>query len=76
MYQLIKHILRDPDDCTQISLVYANKTQQEILLRRELDILVSQHPDRLKVFYTLDSVEEKGWTGGRGFIDKSMPSLP
>ncbi|KAL3899003.1 MAG: hypothetical protein SGCHY_002349 [Lobulomycetales sp.] len=72
MYQLIKHILRDPDDCTQISLVYANKTQQEILLRRELDILVSQHPDRLKVFYTLDSVEEKGWTGGRGFIDKKM----
>lgn len=69
MYQLIKHILRDTEDTTKISLIYANK--DEILLERELQILQQGSPDRLKVFHVL----ENGGEGyGKGYITKRMLS--
>ena len=43
----------------QISLVYANVTEDDILLRKELDIRVRIHPN-IRVFYTLNSPPEGG----------------
>lgn len=36
MYQVLKAILTDPDDHTECSLVYANQTEEDILLRDEV----------------------------------------
>jgi len=71
MYQLIKKILRDPDDESRISLLYASKSEDDILLRRELDILADGSPDRFKVYYMLDK-PPKDWDQGRGIISKTV----
>jgi NAD(P)H-flavin reductase len=71
MYQLIRHILSDPSDKTIISLVYANNRLQDILLKKELDMLEKSHPDRFKISYTLLDAP-KDWKGGVGYVSNAM----
>ncbi|KAJ3024225.1 NADH-cytochrome b5 reductase [Thoreauomyces humboldtii] len=54
MYQLIKKILKDPVDTTRVSLIYANRSISDILLRHELDTFATHHPERLRVHYVVD----------------------
>ncbi|KAF6164581.1 hypothetical protein GIB67_025407 [Kingdonia uniflora] len=70
MLQIIEAILKNPDDKTQVSLIYANVSPDDILLKEKLDILSTSHPN-LKIFYTVDN-PSKNWRGGAGFISKDM----
>ncbi|CAN6457240.1 unnamed protein product [Victoria cruziana] len=70
MLQIIEAILKDPTDNTQVSLIYANISPDDILLKRKLDILSASHPN-FKVFYTVDN-PSKNWKGGSGYISKEM----
>ncbi|KAL7096996.1 hypothetical protein ACP275_10G115100 [Erythranthe tilingii] len=70
MLQIIDSILKNPDDNTQVSLLYANVSPDDILLKKKLDMLSASNPN-LKVFYTVDN-PTKDWLGGRGFISKQM----
>lgn len=54
MLQLIRQVTRDPKDETKLSLLFANQTEEDILLRDELEEAVKSHPDRIKVWYTVD----------------------
>ncbi|KAJ3275810.1 hypothetical protein HK104_003838 [Borealophlyctis nickersoniae] len=73
MYQLINRILSDPEDKTRISLIYANKSFEDILLRKDLDRLSQTHPNKFKVFYTVEKPPKTGdWKGGVGFINEQM----
>lgn len=67
MYQILTAILRNPEDKTKISLVYANVSEDDILLKEELDKMARQHADRLQIYYVLNNAPE-GWTGGVGFV--------
>lgn len=49
MFQLLKASLLDHDDRTSFSLLFANNTPDDVLLRRELDDLATEHPSRFKV---------------------------
>ncbi|OTF80666.1 NADH-cytochrome b5 reductase 2-like protein, partial [Euroglyphus maynei] len=60
MYQIIQHVFTDPKDKLQIWLLYANQTENDILLRKELEEMSQKHPDRFKLWYTLDRPSE-GW---------------
>lgn len=72
MLQIINAVLRDEKDkTTTLSLLYANQTEDDILVRDELEQLAKSHPDRFKVSYTLDTASD-GWKGFTGFIDKAM----
>ncbi|KAL1988023.1 hypothetical protein VTN96DRAFT_1547 [Rasamsonia emersonii] len=71
MYQLIRAIFKNPEDKTKVTLVYGNVTEDDILLRKELDELENTYPRRFKVFYLLDK-PPKGWTGGKGYITKEL----
>ena len=71
MIQVMNAILKDPRDQTQISLIYANQTENDILLRDVLEDLERKHPTRLKVWYTLDR-PPKGWKYSEGFITETM----
>lgn len=79
MYQIIAHIVRNASkDKTQCSLVFANVTESDILMRKELDALVSSS-SQLSVFYTINKPREgidaplpAHWKGGVGFVDKDM----
>jgi len=71
MLQIIRHIFKDPEDRTNVWLIFANQTEQDILLRNELDEIASEHPDRVHLWYTLDRPSE-GWTRGTGFVTVDM----
>lgn len=52
--QLVRHILKNPRDKTECALLYANQTEDDILLRDELEKAAQQYPGRFKYWYTLD----------------------
>ncbi|KAI5270041.1 hypothetical protein E4T47_06567 [Aureobasidium subglaciale] len=73
-YQLIRSICEDLTDTTEVSLVYANRTEDDILLRAELDAWAKAYPKNLKVHYMLDNPPE-GWLYGSGFVTKDILEL-
>lgn len=54
MLQLITEILGQPNDPTQLRLLFANQTEEDILVRDELEKLQAEHPDQFKLWYTVD----------------------
>lgn len=63
----------DPSDRTELRLVFANKTVDDILLRSELDTLASKCADRFQLLYSVDnepgSEDERKGIGHFGRID-------
>jgi cytochrome-b5 reductase len=70
MLQIIKAILRNPDDKTQIDLIFANVNAEDILLKEDLDKL-AETKSNFRVHYVLNSPPEN-WTGGVGFVSADM----
>eukprot|EP00128_Syssomonas_multiformis_P013297 Colp12_sorted_trinity150504_noHs@29943 len=71
MLQVIRAVFKDPQDNTKLWLLFANQTEQDILLRKELEEVQAAHPDRLKIWYTIDR-PEAGWPYSQGFINEAM----
>jgi len=71
MLQLIRNILKNPDDQTMMALLFANQTESDILLREELEEAVADHPGRLRLWYTVDRASE-GWKYSTGFVSAEM----
>lgn len=62
MLQLVREVLKHKQvDKTRLALLYANQTEGDILLRKELDELAAEHPEQFQVWYTLDVVNEGEW---------------
>ncbi|KAJ0083867.1 hypothetical protein Patl1_30145 [Pistacia atlantica] len=55
--QVARAILENPIDTTNICLIYANVTFEDILLKEELDNLAASFPDRISVYYVLNKFE-------------------
>ncbi|KAF9350717.1 NADH-cytochrome b5 reductase [Mortierella sp. AD094] len=70
MLQIIRAVLKNPEDKTLINFIFANVTEEDIILRAELDALAKKHP-QFKVYYVLNTPPE-GWTGGVGFVNADM----
>lgn len=68
MYQLIRYIA-DHSESISVSLIFANKTEADILLRPELETLAIE--GKLRLWLTLDSAPET-WTQGRGYVTREM----
>lgn len=73
MYQVIRAICEDPRDTTEVSLIYANRTEGDILLRTELESFAARYPKSLSIHYLLDSPPED-WTHGTGYVTKELMS--
>lgn len=71
MYQLARQIFKNPDDKTKVTLVFGNVTEEDILLRKELNDLENTYPQRFRAFYVLDN-PPNGWSGGKGYINKDL----
>ncbi|CAL0317905.1 unnamed protein product [Lupinus luteus] len=72
IYQVVQTILKDPEDQTEMHVVYANRTEDDILLREELDAWAKKHHDRLKVWYVVQETMREGWEYSVGFITDSI----
>ena len=71
MYQLARAIFKNPSDKTQVTLVFGNLTEADILLKEEFQHLVNTYPNRFRAFYVLDHPPE-GWLQGKGHITKEL----
>lgn len=71
MYQLIRAVMRNPEDKTKIVLVTANISEEDVLLKEEFDSLAKNHPDQFKAFYVLEKPPKK-WSGESGRISKDL----
>lgn len=73
MYQMIRKVLDSKTDNTKLSLLFANQTVDDILLRKQLSKYEKQYPDRLKVWFTLDrKPESEKWDYDIGFVNEDM----
>lgn len=71
MFQVIRGICEDDRDLTQVSLIYANRTEQDILLRKELDTFARRYPKQFKVYYLLDQ-PPADWAYGKGYCTQEL----
>jgi len=71
MLQVIHAIIKDPKDTTTMYLLYANQTEEDILVRKELETVAERFPDRFKLWYTLDRPTDS-WRYSGGFVNKEM----
>ena len=71
MLQIIQAVLKDKNDTTRMYLLYANQTEEDILVRSELETIQQNHPDRFSLWYTLDRPKED-WSYGSGFVNEKM----
>lgn len=72
MLQLVREILtRAKETHLKIALLFANQSENDILLRNELDALVAEYPDNFKVWYTVDTASDS-WKYSTGFVNADM----
>ncbi|XP_010670929.2 nitrate reductase [NADH] [Beta vulgaris subsp. vulgaris] len=71
IYQVMQAILKDPEDETEMNVVYANRTEDDILLREELDNWADEFRERVKVWYVVEKGPE-GWRYDTGFISEKI----
>lgn len=72
MLQLIRAIHKNKEDKTKVYLVYGNQTEKDILLRKELDELVADDPERIHVWYTIDREPSPQWKYDVGYVSEEM----
>ena len=73
MLQVVDEILEDREDSTKVSLIFANQTESDILMKKEIDARVAANPDKLKVYYVVDKASYfSGWKGGTGYVTEEM----
>ena len=71
LYQVIHHALSDPSNRTKFTLIYANISPSDILLREDLDDLKKKYPKHLDIVYLIDKPVE-GWSGPTGYVTKEL----
>lgn len=71
IYQVVQAILKDPEDLTEMHVIYANRTEDDILLRDELDAWAHKH-DRFKVWYVVQESKRDGWEYSVGIMTESI----
>jgi NAD(P)H-flavin reductase len=73
MFQILQQVASDLEDDLQITLLYANKSEGDILLRNALETFARARPKTIKIHYTLDA-PPSNWKGFKGFVSKEMLS--
>lgn len=71
LYQILEYALADKTNKTKFKLLFANVTEQDILLRETFDAWKKQFPDKFDVVYVLDK-PPKNWSGPSGYISKDL----
>ncbi len=70
--QIAAEILRNPDDPTLISLIFACREEGDLLMRSTLDEWAVDFPSKFKVHYILSDAWPSDWKYSTGFVDKDL----
>lgn len=71
MYQIIRAICENPRDKTKVTLLYGSVSEEDMLLRKELDEFAEKYPDNFRVIHVLSRPSEE-WKGAKGYIGKDL----
>ena len=71
MIPIIRTVLSSETDNTQLNLLFANKKEEDIILRDKLENRQEEFSDQYRFFYTLDEPGDN-WNGFSGFINSDM----
>lgn len=73
MLQLLHAIFATPTPSLYVKLIYANQTEDDILVREELEQLQQKFPQHFSLWYTLDRApSQEKWKYSTGFITPEM----
>jgi cytochrome-b5 reductase len=70
--QVIKEILKNPADTTEIRLVYANDKEEDILLKPTLDALAKKHRNFHVSYVLAKPVFTFSWEGDVGYVSDAI----
>lgn len=70
MFQITLGILNNVSDRTEVDLIFANVTEEDILMRDRLDKMAEKYSN-FRVVYSLDQLPY-GWRGEEGFVSVEM----
>ncbi|KAI0801561.1 cytochrome-b5 reductase [Fomes fomentarius] len=71
MYQILEHALKDPSNKTRFTLIFANLSTKDIVLKDEFDALSRKYPSTFNVVYTIDK-PEPDWKGPTGYVNSEL----
>lgn len=75
MLQIVRHVSVRPHDTMHMSLIFANRTEADIMCRQELEQMVEVNPN-FKLHLQLDRPPNSQWKGGSGFVtDKVIQAV-
>ena len=74
MMQILTQALdSDPTDKTRFSMVFCNRTEENVFLKTTLDDYEKRFPDRFRVTYGVDmTLDPATWGGFEGFADEDV----
>ncbi|CCH59139.1 hypothetical protein TBLA_0B02970 [Henningerozyma blattae CBS 6284] len=70
LLQLVNEIVTVPEDFTKIKVIYLNETENDILLREELNEMSDKYPN-FQIAYVLHKPHQD-WPGYTGYITKEL----
>ncbi|KAK6852708.1 hypothetical protein PG990_010358 [Apiospora arundinis] len=71
IFQVLRAVMKDAEDPTRCLVLGGNRTEEDILLRAEIDNLMTGNEHRFRLVHTL-SRPEASWEGARGRIDAEL----
>ena len=72
IYQLAQGILNNPADKTKINLVFGVNTEQDLLLREELESFKTRFPDRFDYVYTVSHPQGQQDGFKKGYVTEEL----
>jgi nitrate reductase (NAD(P)H) len=70
--QIAAEVLRNSSDSTEMSLIFACREENDLLMRSTLDEWAAEFPKKFKVHYILSDSWAKDWKFSTGFVDKAL----
>jgi len=70
--QIAAEILRNTNDTTQCSIIFACREEGDLLMRSTLDEWANKFPHKFKVNYILSDSWSKDWKYSTGFVDRAL----
>ncbi|QDS71006.1 hypothetical protein FKW77_007843 [Venturia effusa] len=71
IFQVFRAVMQDKEDKTRCVVLNGNRLVEDILCRKDLDMLASDNVEKCKLIYTLTQAPES-WEGLRGRIGPSL----
>jgi NAD(P)H-flavin reductase len=70
--QIAHEILMNDNDMTRISIIFAARVEEDLLLRSTLDNWAVKYSNKFCIHYILSDSSPANWTYSTGFVDSQL----